>query len=225
MLFSDDYFMESLNGLNESELIMTILRLKKEIFHIKNSIERRSIGEIFPIDQTELNKISLYREKMQNAKKLLAEIGGEYHSSADEIYVEKFQKNTRYTTISFDDRWFFEGFDRYEASIKEQDVYITHTSNELNHSYGSNIYLNKRKRSKFICQLQHLYMGEWRRVYSATRFGIDILDGVSWEVRIQYQSESAILNFSGKNSFPYNFSELQRLFGIPEEKLAIDKYV
>lgn len=60
-------------------------------------------------------------------------------------------------------------------------------------------------------------MGEWMRSYSMKRFGYMVLDGTQWEVEIEYDNGHRNVRFDGDNSYPYNFNDLQALFGIPED--------
>lgn len=57
-------------------------------------------------------------------------------------------------------------------------------------------------------------MGEWLSDYWPNRFGVNVLDGTSWEIVIEYDNGIPPMNFSGSNSYPYNFDRFQCLFGL-----------
>ena len=59
-------------------------------------------------------------------------------------------------------------------------------------------------------------MGEWMRRYSLKRFVYMVLDGTQWEIEIEYDNGHRNVRLDGYNSYPYNFNELQAIFGIFE---------
>ena len=62
-------------------------------------------------------------------------------------------------------------------------------------------------KEEFIYQLGELHIGEWRSYYSTKRFGIEVCDGVQWDLKFEYK-DGEKKTYSGDNAFPYNFDEL-----------------
>lgn len=56
--------------------------------------------------------------------------------------------------------------------------------------------------------LKRLHIGEWRRHYDTSRFGIHVLDGFEWEIQIHYNNGKRPVKISGCNACPYNFRRL-----------------
>lgn len=57
---------------------------------------------------------------------------------------------------------------------------------------------------ELIAKLQNLHMGRWDSHYE----NLEILDGMSWELKILDATESVIASFSGMNAFPSNMADL-----------------
>lgn len=69
----------------------------------------------------------------------------------------------------------------------------------------------------FLEGIRKLHMGEWMRNYSLKRFGYMVLECTQWEIEIEYDNGHKKVHFDGDNSYPYNFRNLQVLFGIEED--------
>ena len=53
---------------------------------------------------------------------------------------------------------------------------------------------------------------EWRNDYSPERYGMFILDGTQWSLKLKYE-DGKVREYAGDNVYPWNFGELCRLFG------------
>lgn len=223
---SDEFCEKTLKGKNKSEIVIAILRLKREMNYLKDRLERRSIGEVFPIDRSEVATIQEYRTCIQKAHLTLEKAGKEYQLTDAEKFAVTFQQSIPYIRqIDFTIGGFFEGYSNYVATLK--DGVLSVSCRHDNADEQSRVIINWEEDSEphFFNYIHDLYMGEWRRQYSASYFDIDIMDGVSWEVQVHYSNSLKPVTFSGNNSFPYNFSAFQKLFGIYEEELDVNKYV
>ncbi|MBQ3235125.1 MAG: hypothetical protein IJA97_03080 [Clostridia bacterium] len=65
-------------------------------------------------------------------------------------------------------------------------------------------------KDEFLQEFANLHVGEWRKSYLPDRFGVCVLDGVEWELKIEYNTHKSV-KFSGTNAYPYNFKELLRV--------------
>lgn len=92
-----------------------------------------------------------------------------------------------------------------------QDIYeVTVEENIVNGKYYHNgILINEYTRDKeeFLDGINDLYIGEWQKSYSTSKYGIDVMDGQQWDLTIIYSDRKKV-TISGDNAWPYNFDEL-----------------
>ena len=69
-------------------------------------------------------------------------------------------------------------------------------------------------KERFLAQMKGLHIGEWREEYDVDRFDIIIMDGVQWDLEFVFSNGYGPITINGNNSYPYNFNEFERLFGI-----------
>ena len=69
---------------------------------------------------------------------------------------------------------------------------------------------------EFIEAVRDLHLGEWRKSYTTEHFGIVVLDGTQWSMKIDYGGKLKPIVFEGDNAFPYNFEQVKELFGISD---------
>ena len=44
-----------------------------------------------------------------------------------------------------------------------------------------------------------------------------VLDGIQWEIGIEYDNGHNMVRFDGDNSYPYNFNDFKAMFDIEED--------
>ena len=62
-------------------------------------------------------------------------------------------------------------------------------------------------KEEFLDGINNLYIGEWQKSYSTSKYGIDVMDGQQWDLTITYSDRKKV-TISGDNAWPYNFDEL-----------------
>ena len=181
------YYDEYLKGKTAAQIMTAIRSLKREMGRLKNIMEHPDYGTqevMCPGEDVQLQYVRMYLEK---AKEALAEAGGTYVPSQAEQKAVAFDEGVPFIT-------------KMELTIG---------------SFGS----GQQVRSVAITEglldkLRELHLGEWRRHYDPMRFGIVILDGISWRLYIEYSDGRKPVTISGDNAYPYNFEELAACFDL-----------
>lgn len=70
-----------------------------------------------------------------------------------------------------------------------------------------------RSREELIGRLRALHLGEWRRTYFPEQYGMRVLDGEQWSLRLSFANSKRSVIFEGDNVYPFNFEEVRQLFG------------
>lgn len=218
MISPESYYELNLKGKNEKQIMTVIRGLKQEIGRLKNIIEHPDYGIESLVHPSELVRIECSREYLNIAKKALTEAGGVYTSSKSELKADEFDNNvSEISKVVFSIGGFFDGYNTYIVDVSGNELkasmkqWETETSLKLFDEDGE--LLNKQE---FLNKIRLLHMGEWRKRYSTDRFGYVICDGTQWDVLIEYRNGHKPMKFYGDNSYPYNFSSFQELFGIEQ---------
>lgn len=212
MISPESYYEEHLKGKSEKQILTVIRGLKNHIGHLKNVMENPNYGTVPIIHPSEDVQISCDRLYLQRAIKALEDMGCPYKYSKAELKSIKFQNDLEYTSkITFEIGGYFQGFTEY--TIKMTDDSATMSSiNRL--SLERNKAEKKIDKNELVYQLSELYIGEWRKYYSPERFGISVLDGTQWQLKIEFNNGRKPCEFGGSNSYPYNFNKLLDIFEI-----------
>lgn len=212
MMTSPEYFYETfLQGKNEKEIHTVIRRLKREIGRLKNILaEPDYVCEICPSEDVQL---WCTREYLEEAKKALAEVGGEYKMSKSELKVQEFNDNIPYISeIEFSIGGYLTETQIYRADLSGDDVRITSSSSFTDTE--NEIAISDDDKEFFFERLRDLYIGEWRKKYIKPH----ILDGTQWQLTIKYNNGKPQAKHYGSNAYPYSFEGLCDLFDIEFEK-------
>lgn len=205
---------DELRDKSVEEIKSAIRGFKQTIGKLKKKIERERFfpAEIYlcPSDDVVL---SCTREYLEMAIKALEEKGVKYKRSQAE---EK--------AVLFNDRI---------AEIVEISLRIGSWC--LPHLYTFTIKEGRVERSEddftnpidldvdsFQCELKKLYLGEWRAYYSPERFGVHILDGTQWELKVKF-ADGKSKSWGGSNDYPYNFDSLLDLLQIVDSEDCNDR--
>ena len=154
---------------------------------------------------------------MERANEALADVGAVYEPTAAELRVMDFEANIGIIAkITLNIGGFFSGWKEYTATIGEtvqfsvEDNYIV----PLIAPEGEDE--DPMTKEEFLELFADLHIGEWRKNYDTTRFGIHVLDGTQWDLTIEYNNGRKAFKVGGSNAYPYNFNRLTELFGIDD---------
>lgn len=212
MISPESYYEEYLKDKSEEQILSAIRGLKNRIGHLKNAMENPNYGTEPMIHPSEDVQISCDRLYLQRAIKALEDMGYPYKYSKAELKSIKFQNDLEYTSkITFEIGGYFQGFTEYTIEIADNSATMSST-NRL--SPERNETEKKIDKNELLYQLSELYIGEWRKDYNPERFGIAVLDGTQWQLKLEFNNGRKPCEFSGSNSYPYNFNKLLDIFEI-----------
>ena len=208
MVSPEWYYEEYLKGKTAAEIMTKIRSLKKEIGHLKRILEDPSYpNREWAIHPSESVQLSCTKQYLEYAKKALAEAGGAYPLSQTDIKVASF--NERLVSLKQLDFRVFEFLGQSSAKTItiEPDVLVL-SQEELFYPDGIDSVEYQCEASDFIRMLQSFELGGWRRKYDTYRYGMVVMDGTSWELKLVFSDGSPSVRFTGDNAFPYNYTEL-----------------
>ncbi|MBE6886171.1 MAG: hypothetical protein E7486_04400 [Ruminococcaceae bacterium] len=216
MIRPESFYEENLKG-KTAEQIATIIRsLKQNIGRLKNRVENPDY--ICPRKPSDKTIISFFQAYLERAKQALAEAGGTYVPSAAEKKAIEFEANIpSISKVVFTIGGFFHGHKRIICTVNDDRVQIS-----SEYPRGSDPFdFDKEEivmpgREAFLEQLKKLHIGEWRRCYSAERFGHIVYDGTQWDLKIYYSNNRKPVEISGDNAYPYNFDQFLALIEMEE---------
>lgn len=213
MMISPEYYYEEyLKGKNEKQILSAIRGLKKHIGHLKNVMENPNYGTDPIIHPSEDVQISCNRLYLQRAIKALDDMGCPYKYSKAEMKSIEWQNDLEHISkIIFEIGGYFQGFTEYMIEVADDSAVMCskyRLSSELNETE------KKIDKNELLYRLSELYIGEWRKDYNPERFGIAVLDGTQWQLKLEFNNGRKPCEFSGSNSYPYNFNKLLDIFEI-----------
>lgn len=210
MMISPETFYEmELKGKNEKEILTIIRGLKQRIGRLKNTMEHPEYMGI--IEPSEDVQIHWTREYLNRAKEALSEVGGTYIPSKAEQKAIEFDANiNNIQRIVFEIGGYFSGRTEYVVYFSDNEAVLSTTM------FVADCVSDSISKDYFLDSIKSLYIGEWRKYYRPERFGYYVLDGTQWSLKFIYNDGKSV-EYGGSNSFPYNFSKLQELFGIEED--------
>lgn len=213
MMISPEYYYEEyLKGKNKKQILSAIRGLKNHIGHLKNVMENPNYGAKPIIRPSEGVQISCNRLYLQRAIKALDDMESPYKYSKAELKSIELQNNLEHISkISFEIGGYFQGFTEYVIEITDDSATMS-SINRL--SPERNEAEKKIDKNELLYQLSELYIGEWRKDYNPERFGIAVLDGTQWQLKLEFNNGCKPCEFSGSNSYPYNFNKLLDIFEI-----------
>ena len=219
MISPETFYEEKLKGKTADEMMTVIRGLKREIGRLKNIMEHPDYQDReVAICPSEDVQISCARDYLERAKQALAEAGGEYAPSVAEQKAMEFDANIPYISkVKFTIGGYFGGYETRTYTIKDDQVHLyDEYSLHLAPSNLADSEIEPWDKEAFLEQLQNLHIGEWRKNYSAKRFGRMILDGTQWDLEIYFSNDRKPVKIYGSNAYPYNFDRLFELFEMGE---------
>ena len=214
MIDAETYYAECLQGKTVPEMLAAIDDLKNEM----EQPGYRLVPHTKPDGAT---RIMCMHEWLQRAIQAIYEAGAEYIPSAAEEKAAEFEKNIPYI------RRFLFSMEESRPFYRETHI-VTLTGSDMKHSVEyfpgprppvclliPEIDEDEAMDAEGVQnEIRRLFMGEWRETYDTERFGYGTLDGIRWEVEIEYSNGHRPVRFEGSNAYPYNFGRLMGFFGV-----------
>ena len=142
------------------------------------------------------------------AKKALVDAGGEYKETNEEKRARAFlERLPSLRRMELEIGGFFGGWEKYVIEI-DRDTLTRDTVMVLRDLDDPEV----ETREALLEYLRDMHLEEWRKDYSPERYGIYILDGTQWSLKLIYD-DGKTREYEGDNVYPWNFGELCRLFG------------
>lgn len=219
MISPEGYYEEYLKGKKEKQIMTAIRGLKREMGGLKSTMESLGYGSEAIIKPDESTRLWCTRMYLDRAKQALADVGGTYVPSKAEQKVELFDASIpAISKVIFGIGGFFGGYETRTITVDEQHIHfdVEHSLilKPSNFPDGLDCPCDK---DEFLNGLRELHIGEWRTNYMNPY----VLDGMQWELTIEFSDGHKPFKTGGSNAYPYNFNALQELLGIePDEEDA-----
>ena len=223
MISPESYYELEIKGKSAEEIRREIDELKKEIGDLKYKMEDPDYKpeRVSPSDETVLYWT---REYLAMAKKALLEAGGEYIDTEEDKRAATFLEKLPFMTkLEFS----YGGFGPYEPIIIECDseslIWNVERPVPLM-PYDSPL----RTRTELLKRIRELHLEEWESDYWPDKYGITVLDGIQWELTLEYGNGHEPWKSFGSNAYPFNFREFLEMLGEDyrffDEDLEDDEY-
>ena len=207
MMISPGSFYDEIKDKSAEEIKTEIRRLKQSITKLKDEIENPA-SEPDMVCPSRETVIYWSREYLEMAQKALVDAGGEYKETKEENRARAFlERLPQLSRLELEIGGFFGGWEKYVIavdgdSLKRKTVMVLSDLNDP----------EEKTREDLLEYLREMHLEEWRKGYGPGRYGIDILDGTQWSLKLKYE-DGKVREYNGDNVYPWNFGELCRLFG------------
>ena len=207
MMISPGSFYDEMKDKSVEEIKTEIRRLKRSITRLKDEIENPA-SEPDMVCPSRETVIYWSREYLEMAKKALADAGGEYKETNEEERARAFlEQLPQLGRLELEIGGFFGGWEKYVIefdgdALKRDTVIVMGEIEEP----------EVETREALLEYLSDMHLEEWRKDYSPERYGVSILDGTQWSLKLIYD-DGKVREYEGDNVYPWNFRELCRLFG------------
>lgn len=213
LVSSKNFYDNCLYGKTISEVEKLIIKLKEDIKKLKNILEDPHYIE--PKLQIERNKLNIKNQQLAISKETYAKLGGVYLLSPLEKKAKSFNDNINFISkITFEFGGFFKGHLKIIAIISDILKFEINNDFFLHRMDIKYKYENNYTKDSFLNALKKINIGEWRDSYDTERFGMKVLDGEQWSLKIEYTNKIKPIEIYGSNAYPYNYKELVKLFGV-----------
>lgn len=214
MISPEAYYELYLKDKNEKQIMTQIRSLKREINHLKSTMEHPEYQcMMLPSEDV---RIECNRSYLDRAKQALTDIGSTYISSKAELKSEEFNENIPYISkVEFGIGGVFSGYETRTYIIDGDNIHINIERSPITSPADSEKdEAEEMDKEFFLSELADLHIGEWRKKYDPSRWGYAILDGTLWHLYIYYSNGHRTVKFDGSNDYPYNFNRLTELLGL-----------
>ncbi len=209
MISPETYYEFELKGKSEEEIQDAIRSLKTEISDLKWKMEDPDYKPemVMPSDDTVLYWT---REYLAMAKKALLEAGGEYAQDEGDRRSAELLENLPYLTkLEF---YMGSCFDPADPLV------ISCDSEELRWSEDRVWRLSPdscvpTSRAELLARIRELHLDEWQPDYWPDKYGVMILDGIQWELTMEFSNGHEPWKILGSNAYPFNFREFLATIG------------
>ena len=208
MISPETYYEFEVKGKATEEIKKEIQELKKQISDLKYRMEDPEYKPemICPSDDA---VIYWTREYLTMAKKALIEAGGIYEETDEDRRAAAFLENLPFLVKL---EFYYGGYGPVYPKIINCD------SEELRWNDGQTPFMQPfsrvpRSRSELLERICELHLEEWQSEYWPDKYGICVLDGVQWVLKLEYDNGHEPWIIFGSNAYPYNFRELLDLLG------------
>ncbi len=215
--------------MSEAERInKDISRIKREIQVQKNCMEKPGRNLMPNPKPKYLARLVQGRERLAAAKEALRKAGGEYKPDAGDIRASELLENLPFLKkLSFEIGGRFQGYNTYTIEALENDLSgrLVYQSDDYSFDPCRLLYrideecpalpgMMIQTADELADYLRSLHLEEWMPEYWPNRFGTVVLDGTQWDLEIEFRNGKPLWKSSGSNSYPYNFDDFQKLFGL-----------
>lgn len=188
---------------NKEELLNIIKEIKLRLTELRDIMEHPNYK--CTKCPSELTMYKCDRDFLNMAITRYLALGGEYKYDDKELAnIEFNEKVEQINKITLTAGGCLSLKDEVEVRFIGDEVRIIFRNEEIVSNYD---------KASFFKELEDLYIGEWQNEYSPDRFGIYILDGVEWELKIKYY-DGTEKEYGGYNAYPYNYKDLLALMGL-----------
>lgn len=207
MMISPGSFYDEIKDKSAEEIKTEIRRLKRSITKLKDEIENPG-SEPDMVCPSRETVIYWSREYLEMAKKALADAGGEYRETNEEERARAFlEQLPQLGRLELEIGGFFGGWEKYVIEV-DGDVLKRDTIMVLSDLDDPEV----ETREALLEYLRDMHLEEWRKDYGPERYGMEILDGTQWSLKLEYD-DGKTREYAGDNVYPWNLGELCRLFG------------
>lgn len=215
MISPEGYYTEYLEGKTAEEIASEIRGLKREISRLKKVVEHPFYERTMLPD--ERTKIWCYRLYLERAVQAYKDAGGDYKLTKAEQKAAAFDEAIpAITKIELVIGGFFNGMATHTVRLDDNlNCQVTHST--LITPADCVIPEDCMTKEEFLNELRELHIGEWRHKYSALDYGVAVMDGIQWELTIEYGNGRKAAKYSGDNAYPFSFDRFEELFGIGNE--------
>lgn len=100
---------------------------------------------------------------------------------------------------------YFGDFETHTITVAEEQIHVDVEYSKIGKSSNrADIQDYPSDKEEFLDGLRELHIGEWRTNYTNPY----VLDGIQWELKIEFSNGRRPFKTGGSNAYPYNFNEL-----------------
>ena len=207
MMISPESYHAEVKDKSPAEIEKEIRKLRRLIARLKKDIENPG-GEPDNICPSRSTMIYWSREYLKMAKRALSETGGEYHETKEEQRAQQFLENLPNLRRMELEICNFMSWDEYVIEIDGDTVKHFPKLESLI------VEEQVETREELLNRLRDVHLEEWKKTYSPKPYGMYILDGTQWDLKLEYSDGIRPVKYEGDNVFPWNFEELCTIFGV-----------
>ncbi len=203
MMISPETFYDEVREKSVEEIHSEIRSLKRTINSLKKEVERPDTTPdmVWPSRET---VIYWSREYLVMARKALGDAGGIYkETDIDRRQREFLEDLPRLQHMELE----IGGLERYSVTVEGDAVKF---NGELEPKIQEEPIETK---DQLMEKIRDIHLEEWRKEYSPEQYGIAILDGTQWSLKLEYGNRK-LRKYYGNNVYPWNFWELCQLLGV-----------